>query len=110
MKRRYLSAREKAIVIERQKGKCDCGCKEELKLGAIDYDHRLALQFGGTNSLDNFVALVRKHHRAKSDKENTVRAKMDRIKAKHTGTYLNATDREIAKIQERTRYLTPHKP
>lgn len=107
MKRRYLSASEKSRVIDRQCGKCACGCKEPLVVGHIEFDHKLALQFGGTNALDNFEALIKRHHKLKSNSENTARAKCDRQRAKHEGKWLNAKDRELASIRARTKQLTP---
>ena len=106
MKRRYLSPSEKSRVIDRQHGKCACGCKKPLVIGQIDFDHVLDLQFGGTNALENFCALIRKHHRAKSNANNTLRAKADRIKAKHEGKWLNATDRELASMRARTKQIS----
>lgn len=105
-KRRYLSPSEKAKVMDRQRGICACGCREPLVIGQIDFDHRIGLSFGGTNALSNFEALKRKHHRAKSNDENTRRAKADRQRAKDRGEWLNAKDRELARIQSRTRQLT----
>lgn len=84
---------------------CACGCGERLVIGQIDFDHELDRQFGGSESLSNFVALIRKHHKKKSDANNTARAKCDRIKAKHEGTHLNARDRELARILGRTKQL-----
>ncbi len=110
MKRRYLSASEKAKVIARQRNKCACGCGYELIIGQIDFDHELALQFGGTNDLSNFVALIRKHHKLKSNDENTKRAKADRVRAKHEGTHLNAKDRELKSIIDRTRLIERPSP
>lgn len=108
-KRRSLSPSAKAKIIDRQRGICACGCRENLQIGQIDYDHALALQFGGTNDLSNFVALIRKHHRAKSNDENIKRAKADRIAAKHNGTWLKAPDRELSRIQSRTKQLAAPK-
>lgn len=104
-KRRYLSANEKATVIARQNGRCACGCREQLVPGQIDFDHRKPLQFGGTNDIGNFDALIRKHHRAKSDEDNTRRAKADRQRAKNNGSWLNAKDRALAQILSRTKQL-----
>lgn len=109
MKRRYLSASEKARVMARQLDICACGCLELLVVGQIDFDHVLDLQFGGTNDLSNFCALIRKHHLAKSSANNTLRAKADRAGAKHRGEWLNAKDRELASIRSRTKQLTPIK-
>lgn len=105
LKRRYLSPQEKARVIDRQGGICACGCREPLVVGQIDFDHELDLQFGGTNDLSNFVALIRRHHKKKSDAANTVRAKCDRVQAKHSGTWLNAKDRELARIMSKTKQI-----
>lgn len=105
--RKYLSPSEKSRVIDRQRGKCACGCREALVVGQIDFDHVLDLQFGGTNDLSNFCALIRKHHKQKSDANNSIRAKCDRMKAKHEGRHLNAKDRELAAIRARTKQLSP---
>jgi 5-methylcytosine-specific restriction protein A len=102
-KRKYLNGSEKAQVIDRQRGLCACGCGEKLELGLIDFDHELALQFGGSNRLSNFVALIRKHHRAKSNDENTKRAKCDRQRAKFFNPRLSSSDRDAARIIERTK-------
>lgn len=104
-KRRSLSNTAKASVIERQRGLCACGCRESLTIGEIDYDHVLSLGLGGTNDLSNFVALKRKHHRQKSNDENSRRAKADRQHAKHFGPRLNARDRELSRRLERTRQV-----
>lgn len=107
MKRRYLSASEKSRLLDRQRNICACGCGETLVIGHIEFDHRVALQFGGTNDLSNFVALITKHHLKKSSAENTIRAKCDRLKLKHSGQWLNAKDRELASIRARTKQLRP---
>lgn len=104
-KRRYLSASEKSRLLDRQRNKCACGCGETLVIGKIDYDHILDRQFGGTEAFDNFCALIRKHHKIKSNANNTLRAKADRIAAKHSGRWLNATDRELASIRNRTKQI-----
>ncbi len=105
-KRRYLSAKEKAEVVERQNRRCGCGCGDPLEAGQIDFDHRIDLAFGGSNDIDNFVALIRKHHLAKSASQNTVRAKCDRMKAKNEGRWLNAKDRALARMLDRTKQLS----
>lgn len=106
MKRRYLSASEKSRVIARQNGHCACECRGDLVVGSIDFDHVLDLQFGGTNDLSNYCALIRKHHKIKSNANNTVRAKCDRIREKHEGRWLNAKDRELAAILSRTKQIS----
>lgn len=104
-KRRYLSPAEKARVVLRQGGRCACGCREKLEPGQIEFDHRLALQFGGTNSLDNFEALIKRHHKKKSNDENTKRAKADRLRLKHSGQWLNAKDKVLARILGKTKQI-----
>ena len=105
MKRRYLSPAQKARLIDKQGGRCACGCNELLVVGQIDFDHGLDRQFGGGEALENFQALIRKHHRAKTDANTTIRAKCDRIRAKHSGTWLNAKDRDLARIMSRTKQI-----
>jgi len=105
-KRRYLSAGEKSRLLDRQHGKCACGCGEPLVIGKIDYDHILDRQFGGSEDLSNFCALIRKHHRKKTDANTTIRAKCDRQRAKHEGKWLNARDRELASIRSRTKQIS----
>lgn len=107
MKRRYLNPSEKARVLSRQRDICACGCRGGLVVGQIEFDHIVDLQFGGTNDLSNFCALIKKHHKIKSNAANTARAKCDRMKAKHEGKFLNARDRELASIRARTKQLSP---
>ncbi len=104
-KRRSLSPSDKARVIDRQRGVCACGCGEQLVPGQIDFDHDKPLWAGGSNDLKNFNALVRKHHKVKSNDDNSRRAKADRMKAKNDGTWLNAKDRMLASIMSRTKQL-----
>ncbi len=105
MKRRYLSASEKARVLSRQRDICACGCRGVLVVGHIEFDHIVDLQFGGTNDLSNFCALIKKHHKIKSNAANTIRAKCDRIAAKHSGRWLNAKDRALAQIRDRIKQI-----
>ena len=104
-KRRSLSPQEKSRVIARQSGRCACGCGELLEPGQIDFDHDKPLWAGGSNDLSNFNALVRKHHKVKSNTNNSRRAKADRVRAKHEGRWLNAQERELARIMSRTKQL-----
>jgi len=102
-KRRYLSASEKVIVINRQNGRCSCGCRKKLEAGLIQYDHALPLHLGGSNDLENFRALITKHHGKKTTKELKVRAKIKRIKEAGglTRKKPSAKDKMIAKALER---------
>lgn len=102
--RKKFHARDYAAIIERQHGLCACGCNEELSTwpGDIHYDHELPLWCGGTDTLDNLRALIRKHHLAKTRGEAKALAKTRRIVAKngHRTRDLNSTERELAKILE----------
>ncbi len=99
-KRRYLSTGEKVKVISRQNGRCACGCREKLEVGSIQYDHAFPIHLGGTNDMENFRALITKHHLKKTKKEAKVRAKIRRIK--ETGGLkrkkLSVKDKAIARV------------
>ena len=90
-------------MIGRQNGACACcdACKELLVAGHIHFDHVLPLAIGGTNDLNNFQALALGHHQLKTNKEATERAKADRIRQKHIGTYQNHRQREMQKILDK---------
>lgn len=100
-KRRYLSNSEKLRLCERQRWKCACGCKRALEVGRIDYDHILPLWLGGTNSLDNFHALIKRHHADKTSREAKERAKSNRIIAKaKAGKKLSQFEKHMRKAQD----------
>lgn len=71
-------------VLARQEGKCACGCGERLN-GAVDWDHILPLALGGTNEADNWQALLRACHRAKTAGDIRMIRKADRQRNKHLG-------------------------
>lgn len=100
-KRRYLSAGEKVAVISRQKFRCACGCRQKLDVDglSIEFDHALPIWLGGTNDLENFRALIKKHHLKKTKKEAKARAKIKRIKESGglTRKKPSAKDKAIAK-------------
>jgi 5-methylcytosine-specific restriction endonuclease McrA len=99
-KRRYLSDGEKVRVIQIQDGICSCheDCDSVLEIGHIRYDHILPLWLGGTNKLDNFQALTTGHHQSKTNKEASERAKGNRTKAKHEGTYKNKRQQAMERM------------
>lgn len=101
--RRYLTPRQKAEVIRRQGGICKCGCGEPLGTEPrdIQFDHVHELWEGGGNDLDNFAALKRKHHLAKTSRKTAERAKCDRIRAAGGRRKMTAAERELAKILAR---------
>lgn len=101
LSRRKFPPHVYAGIVLRQHGRCACGCGEKLQPGKIHYDHIIPLSMGGKDESENLQALILKHHAVKTSKEATIRAKCDRIRAKHTGQRLSARDREIARIIER---------
>ena len=102
-KRRTLSISEKAAVIKRQDGFCNCGCQERVEVGAINYDHVIPIGLGGTNALANFQALTIGHHAEKTSKEATARAKTNRIRARDglMKPRLSEKDKALARLMER---------
>jgi len=102
-KRRYLSDREKVRVCARQAWKCACGCGEFLIIGATDFDHALPLSLGGTNDLENFRALRKRHHLEKTKRETRELAKAKRIAAREHGRRkkLSKAEKLMQKMAER---------
>lgn len=102
--RKKFHARDYAAIIERQHGKCGCGCGEELGTDPrdIQYDHELPLWCGGEDVTSNLRALKRKHHLDKTRGEAAVRAKVDRIAKSlgHRRRNPNQTERDLQKILE----------
>lgn len=61
--RQYLSARDKIALVEKQKKRCAiCGGRPSR----FEFDHIEELSLGGTNEPDNWQALCRDCHVAKS--------------------------------------------
>ena len=67
-------------VFERDQGFCiDCG-----RFSAHwQHDHAVALHIGGGDTLENSVTRCKTCHRRKSNGELTVKAKTDRLAARH---------------------------
>lgn len=99
-RRQYLTPRQKLAVMKRQGFKCACGCNEPLGDDPrdINFDHRCPLWAGGTNDLDNFAALRKKHHLTKTVKEAKARAKADRLAKDGGRRKMTAGERELARL------------
>lgn len=99
-RRQYLTPYQKAAVIKRQDGLCACGCKERLGDDPrdIEFDHRVELWEGGTNDLDNFAALKKKHHLRKTSRKAKERAKCDRLAKAGGRRKMTAGERELARL------------
>jgi hypothetical protein len=113
-KRRYLSPKEQATVIERQGRKCACGCGEMLDDPAeIQFDHYEELwtgedtpeDFKRLNDIENFRALKRRHHLTKTNEQTKQRAKEKRQRDRHLGQHLNARQKALQKILGNTKQL-----
>ena len=104
-RRRFTPAQYES-VLARQDYICACGCGEQIVVGDHHFDHEIPLWLDGPDTLENLRALKRKHHLVKTRHETSVRAKNNRVRAKHVGPRLNARDREIARIRERKQERT----
>jgi 5-methylcytosine-specific restriction endonuclease McrA len=66
--KRSVSETKKKFVASRQNWKCgDCG--EQLSAW-FEVDHKVRLEYGGSNHVDNLVALCRECHGRKTTMEN----------------------------------------
>lgn len=66
--KRSVSETKKKFVASRQNWKCeDCG--EQLSAW-FEVDHKIRLEYGGSNHIDNLVALCRECHGRKTTMEN----------------------------------------
>lgn len=66
--KRSVSETKKKFVASRQNWKCgDCG--EQLSAW-FEVDHKIRLEYGGSNHVDNLVALCRECHGRKTTMEN----------------------------------------
>lgn len=64
-KRKTLTVKQKAQVIERQHGLCGCGCSAELT-GRVEFDHRIARGLGGKQRPEDYDAVLKSCHDAKT--------------------------------------------
>lgn len=84
MKRRRLTAAEKATVWARQRFRCACGCGGKLTDGPVEYDHVLPLSLCGEDAIGNIEALLASCHRTKKTPADLRRlAKAKRQKRAH---------------------------
>ena len=69
--RKKLNANERNQVRENQDNLCGI-CKKDITK-VFEIDHVIALQYGGTNTMDNLMALCCECHSTKSIAENKCR-------------------------------------
>ena len=66
--KRYVSETKKKFVASRQDWKCG-DCQSQLTAW-FEVDHKVRLEYGGSNHVDNLVALCRECHGKKTTMEN----------------------------------------
>jgi 5-methylcytosine-specific restriction endonuclease McrA len=66
--KRSVSETKKKFVASRQNWKCG-DCQEQLSAW-FEVDHKIRLEYGGSNHIDNLVALCRECHGKKTTIEN----------------------------------------
>jgi 5-methylcytosine-specific restriction endonuclease McrA len=66
--KRSVSETKKKYVASQQNWCCG-NCKDQLK-ATFEVDHKLDLQYGGTNHIDNLVALCVECHKTKTMQSN----------------------------------------
>lgn len=105
IKRRKFPPSVYAEIIERQEGKCACGCGEPLgtDVSQIHFDHWIPLWNDGPDTPENLRALKVRHHLAKTRKEAKARAKVKRIENRDglRKRRMNQGDKALAKMLDR---------
>ena len=66
--KRSVSETKKKFVASQQQWKCG-NCKNQLN-HTFEIDHKIRLEYGGTNDINNLVALCRNCHGEKTAREN----------------------------------------
>lgn len=85
MNRSEFTAKTKDAAHDRSGGKCE-RCGAPLATGAIEYDHIIACELGGSNSLQNCMCVCRACHSTKTRKQDAPAiAKAKRRKRRHVG-------------------------
>jgi len=75
----------KLRIIERQNNKCAITGQTFRAGDNVHYDHISPIWLGGKNAESNLQAVIDSAHIAKTKTEATVRAKINRVKAKDLG-------------------------
>jgi len=84
-KRKPLTRVQFATLILAQDGRCGCGCGKKLQADRIIDEHLVALDFLGSNALDNRSLWDRDCSKAKTARDLSAAAKGKRIRGE-TGT------------------------
>ena len=85
MNRRRLTSLQRTRIFDAASGRCWL-CGEKIMIGeAWDVEHRKPLWLGGEDEPTNLSPAHTKCHKSKTADEAPVRAKSDRIRARHVG-------------------------
>ena len=76
MRRKRLSPKAKASILERQAGLCAICARPGQRW---EFDHEIQLAIGGEDAVENLRALCRACHAEKTAKDATIRAKVKRL-------------------------------
>jgi 5-methylcytosine-specific restriction endonuclease McrA len=82
MKRKRLSPKARASILERQAGLCAICARPGQRW---EFDHEIQLAIGGADAVENLRALCRACHAEKTAKDATIRAKVKRLIRTRTG-------------------------
>lgn len=87
--RRKLTPAQRAVLWNRQNGKCACGCDEPLtgKTSIDEDEHEIARWISGDDSLANRRLMLKGHHAKKTAEDQRIIAKIKRQIAKAAGTW-----------------------
>lgn len=75
----------KRRIVNRQDGCCALTGKPFGPGNKPEYDHKVALWLGGEHRESNLQAICKEEHKAKTQAEATVRAKVNKVQDKHLG-------------------------
>lgn len=79
--------RVKLRVFERHGGRCHISGRKIMAGDVWECDHVKAIRNGGENRETNLAPALKDKHREKTDEDVDERVRIDRIRAKHLGTW-----------------------
>lgn len=82
-----IPKRVKLRIWEREGGRCALTGRKIMPGDAYDFEHRIALCNGGEHREGNICLALRAAHREKTADDVKLRAKTDRVRAKHIGAW-----------------------
>lgn len=86
MSRQEFTQKTKVAGWQRSGGYCEKGCGTKLRPGHFRYDHIIACEFGGDNSLSNLQVICDGCDAVKTYKQDIPAiAKSNRVRARHIG-------------------------